>query len=134
VMGLYEAYEQDEESVLLVDENGNLCEGPGFNVFILKGNTLSTPKKGVLQGITRKTVLELAHNAGFNVLETNIQPAVALTADEVFATSTAGGIIPITQLNNTPVGQGEPGPITQQLISAYWELHDHPDYGLSINL
>ena len=132
VMGLYEAYDQDAESVLLVDEQGNICEGPGFNVFIVKGNTLSTPQRGVLEGITRKTVMELAGRAGMSVLETDVQSADALAADEVFATSTAGGIMPVTQLNNLPVGNGEPGAITQQLIDAYWALHFDDQYGVLV--
>ena len=129
VMGLYDAYEQGAESTLLVDEEGNLCEGPGFNIFVVNGSTLMTPKRGVLEGITRKTVLELGHKAGLTVIETDIQPEIALSADEVFGTSTAGGIIPVTELNGAAVGQGEPGPITQQLTTAYWALHDDPKYG-----
>ena len=133
VMGLYEAYDQNAESVLLVDEQGNLCEGPGFNIFVLKGNQLMTPKRGVLEGITRKTVLELGYLADLIVLEADIQPETALDADEVFATSTAGGLMPITRLNGQPVGDGEPGPVTQRLKEAYWALHDDPRYGLPVD-
>lgn len=128
VMGLYEAYEQGAESTLLVDEQGNLCEGPGFNIFVLSGSTLMTPKRGVLEGITRKTILELGRKAGLNVIETDIQPEIALAADEVFATSTAGGVIPVTKLNGMPVANGEPGPVTNQLRRAYWSLHEDPKY------
>ena len=132
VMGLYEAYDQQAESVLLVDEQGNLCEGPGFNIFVVQGNTISTPQHGVLQGITRKTVMELASRAGMTVIETDISPAAAQSADEVFATSTAGGIMPVTRLNQLPVGNGEPGFITRELMDAYWELHFDDEYGLLI--
>ena len=132
VMGLYEAYDQNAESVLLVDEQGNLCEGPGFNIFVLQGNQLMTPKRGVLEGITRKTVLELGREAGLSVVETDIQPDMALCADEVFATSTAGGVMPVTALNGEPVGAGEPGAVTQALRQAYWDLHDDPRYGLVV--
>lgn len=123
VMGLYEAYDHGAESVILVDDRGNLCEGPGFNIFLVRGNRLSTPRAGVLEGITRKTVMELASNLGLPMMEADLAVNLALEADEVFATSTAGGIMPITRVNNRRVGNGEPGAITQQLITAYWELH-----------
>jgi branched-chain amino acid aminotransferase len=113
VLGLYEAYEQNAESVLLVDSAGNLCEGPGFNIFVLKGNTLSTPQSGVLQCC-------------------DVTPAMAMQADELFVTSTAGGPMPLTELNGQPVGEGavadEPGPVTEKIIAAYWALHDDPAY------
>ena len=92
VLGLYEAYEQNAESVLLVDSAGNLCEGPGFNIFVLKGNTLSTPQSGVLQGL--------------EVQRRDVTPAMAMQADELFVTSTAGGPMPLTELNGQPVGEG----------------------------
>ena len=128
VMGLYEAYDKEAESVLLVDGEGNLCEGPGFNVFFLKGNTLSTPQAGVLQGITRKTVLALAEQQGLEIHIADIHRSAAAEADEVFVTSTAGGPMPVTVLDGREINQGEPGPITQQLRQAYWDLHNDPAY------
>ena len=113
VLGLYEAYEQNAELVLLVDSACNLCEGPGFNIFVLKGNTLSTPQSGVLQYC-------------------DVTPAMAMQADELFVTSTAGGPMPLTELNGQPVGEGavagEPGPVTEKIIAAYWALHDDLAY------
>ena len=134
VMGLFEAYDQGAESALLVDEQGYLCEGPGFNIFVVKGNCISTPKSGVLEGITRKTVLELAEKAGFEVRKTNILPAEALDADEIFATSTAGGVMPVSQLNHQPLGQGAPGPVTLLIKQAYWDLHRDERYSKAIDL
>ena len=133
VMGLFEAYDYGAESVLLVDDRGNLCEGPGFNIFVVKGDSISTPQNGVLEGITRKTVMELATRNAMPVMQTDISVAAALAADEIFATSTAGGIMPVTQLNNRPVGHGEPGPVTRQLIEDYWELHFDDHYSLPID-
>jgi branched-chain amino acid aminotransferase len=132
VLGLYEAYDRGAESVLLVDENGYLCEGPGFNVFIVQGRQLVTPQSGVLQGITRKTILELGNSLGLDVCEADITSELALQADEVFVTSTAGGLMPVITLNGTPVGDGEPGPLTRQLKQAYWKLHDDPRYALPV--
>jgi len=132
VLGLYEAYDRGAESVLLVDEQGHLCEGPGFNVFIVKGKSLLTPQSGVLQGITRQTILELAPTLGLQAEEGAITEAMAKSADEVFVTSTAGGVIPVICLNGEPVNEGEPGKVTQRLSEAYWGLHDEPQYTLPV--
>jgi len=64
VSGLYEAYDRGGETVLLVDRGDNVVEGPGFNVFAVKDGVISTPSQGVLEGITRKTVFELASKHG----------------------------------------------------------------------
>ena len=64
VMGLYEAYERGGETAVVVDEQGDLVEGPGFNVFTVHGGTLITPARGMLKGVTRRTVLELARGGG----------------------------------------------------------------------
>ncbi|MCT2531900.1 aminotransferase class IV [SAR92 clade bacterium H231] len=132
VLGLYEAYDRGAESVLLVDEQGYLCEGPGFNVFIVKGKSLLTPGSGVLQGITRQTILELAPTLGLQAEEGAITEAMAKGADEVFVTSTAGGVIPVICLNGEPVNEGEPGKVTQRLSEAYWGLHDEPQHSLAV--
>ncbi|MGX4675851.1 aminotransferase class IV [SAR92 clade bacterium H246] len=132
VMGLYEAYDRGAESVVLVDDAGNLCEGPGFNIFVVKGSSICTPHTGVLHGITRKTILELAQAQGFDVRTCDVSVAMAMEADELFATSTAGGPMPVIRLNGQPVADGEPGVVTQQLIAAYWALHDDSRYGLVV--
>ena len=64
VMGLFEAYDRGGETAVVVDAQGNLVEGPGFNIFAVNGNTITTPARGVLEGITRRTVIELATGYG----------------------------------------------------------------------
>ena len=129
--GLLEAYERGGETVILVDAEDNVVEGPGFNVFAVEYGTISTPDCGVLEGITRKTIIELAERG--IVLEARPVPADDLRqADEVFLSSTAGGIIPVTMVDNEAVGDGEPGPLTRQLREAYWELHDDPRFSLPV--
>ena len=119
VLGLYQAYEQNAESVLLVDNPGNLCERSGFNIF-------------VLMAVTRLTVMELAERQGLEVQRRDVTPAMAMQADELFVTSTVGGPMPLTELNGQPVGDGavagEPGPVTEKIIAAYWALHDDLAY------
>ena len=130
--GLLEAYERGGETVILVDAEDNVVEGPGFNVFAVKDNEISTPDRGVLEGITRKTVIELAAERGIS-LEARPVPADELRrADEAFLSSTAGGIIPVTTVDGEAVGSGEPGALTLRLRDAYWELHDDPRYSLPV--
>jgi branched-chain amino acid aminotransferase len=130
--GLLEAYERGGETVILVDAEDNVVEGPGFNVFAVKNGVISTPDRGVLEGITRKTVIELATEQGIP-LEARSVPADELRhSDEVFLSSTAGGIIPVTMVDGETAGSGDPGPLTRRLRDAYWDLHDDPRYSLPV--
>jgi len=130
--GLYEAYERGGETVILVDWDENVVEGPGFNVFAVKDGGAFTPSRGVLEGITRKTVIELAAELGIP-LEVRPVPADEVrAADEVFISSTAGGVIPVTTVDGKPVGAGEPGPVTWRLREAYWDLHRDPRFTLPV--
>jgi branched-chain amino acid aminotransferase len=133
VMGLFEAYDCGGETVVVVDAYGNLVEGPGFNVFAVNGSTLTTPGQGVLEGMTRRTTIELAPECGYEVLLRNLPADEALAADEVFITTTAGGLIPITKIDGQAIGAGAPGPATQKLQKRYWELHEDPQYTLQID-
>ncbi|MGK0270411.1 MAG: branched-chain amino acid aminotransferase [Cocleimonas sp.] len=135
VMGQFEAYKKSCETVALVDKNGNITEGPGFNIFVVKGNTITTADTGVLRGITRKTTIELAIELGYEMIETDVSPESVRSADEVFATSTAGGIMPISTVDNQAIGSDRVeniGPITQQLQKHYWLLHDDMRYSTQI--
>lgn len=126
VMGLFEAYDRGGETAVVVDTRGNLIEGPGFNIFAVKDRTFTTPARGVLEGITRRTAIELATEYGYEVVQRNLPADEARTADEVFVTSTAGGIIPITKIDGRAIGSGTPGPVTQELQDGYWALHEDP--------
>jgi branched-chain amino acid aminotransferase len=131
-LGLYEAYDRGGETVVLVDREDNVVEGPGFNVFAVKDGRIATPSRGVLEGITRKTVIELA--AGHEIaLEQRAVPANEVRrADEVFLTSTAGGVIPVTRVDGEPIGDGAPGPVTLRLREAYWNLHGDPRFATPV--
>lgn len=119
-MGLLEAYDAGADTVIVVDRNGDVAEGPGFNVFIAEQGRLATPAAGVLDGITRRTVLELCAEMGIACATESIPPARVHAADEVFVTSTAGGLISVTRVDGRPVGAGMPGPVTTRLTDAYW--------------
>ena len=131
VMALYQAYEADAETALLVDADGGVAEGPGFNVFAVVDGVLVTPQAGVLEGISRRTVIELARAEGLRVELRALPVAELRRASEVFLSSTGGGVIPIARLDGVPVGgraAGEFGPVSTRLQAAYWALHDDPRY------
>jgi len=109
---------------VLLDENGNLCEGIGSNIFVVKGNRISTPLgKYVLEGISRQTVIELARQEGFELVERDIDLYDAYTADEVFLTSTSLCLCPVVKVNHAVIGDGKvPGPVSKKLLAAYSKL------------
>jgi branched-chain amino acid aminotransferase len=109
---------------VLVDADGNITEGPGFNLFAYHDGTLLTPAHGVLEGITRRTVLDLAEEQGIAAKLETFDADVLRTADEIFLTSTAGGVMPVTVLDDQQVGDGQPGTLTMLLGQRYWEAHD----------
>lgn len=123
IRSLFEAYDRGGQNAVLLDADGNVTEGPGFNLFALKDGELYTPEKGALFGITRQTALELAHEMGIKTHETTFKADLLFSAEELFLTTTAGGIIPITKLDNQVVGFGRMGPITRQLYDRYWAEH-----------
>jgi len=133
VMGLFEAYDAGADSAVLVDAVGNLVEGPGFNVFVRRGERVITPERGVLEGVTRATVLELLVAENVQVSTELLPAATARAADEVFITSTAGGVMPVTRIAGQTVGDGLPGALTTRLNQAYWALHDDPDYTIAVD-
>ena len=133
VSGMYEAYDSDSDTVILTDEKNNISEGPGFNIFSFDKTGLNTPNKGVLEGITRQTVMDLAKEINLSVHLKSISLEMLEGSDEVFATSTAGGIMPITKINNKTVGKGIPGKITRKLYQNYWDRHTHPNWSESVN-
>ena len=131
-MGLYEAYERGGETAILVDREGNVVEGPGFNVFAVHDGVILTPDSGVLEGITRRTVMELASELGIPLERRAIPANEMRRAEEVFATTTAGGVMPVTKVDGEAVGDGKPGPVTSRLREAYWDLHRDPRYATPV--
>lgn len=119
-MGIFDAYDQGALVAVLSDSAGNVTEGAGFNVFSVKGGALTTPERNVFEGMTRRTVIDMARQFGIPCELTAMPRAQLKDADEIFITSTAGGIMPVTQLDGRPVGDGRIGPMTQQLQRSYW--------------
>ena len=132
ISGLYGAYENNAENVVLVDLDGNITEGPGFNLFAVKDGRAVTPKNGVLEGITRMTALELCGELNVEAVTETLTVEAVRGADEVFITSTAGGIMSVSKIDGAPVGDGEIGPVTQRLTSLYWEKHTDPNWSTPV--
>jgi len=108
---------------MILDVDGNIAENKSGNVFIIKDGALFTPKTdGVLGGITRATILELAQKLGIPVHEADLQPYHAVTADEAFFTATSYCLMPIVKVNGVALGDGAPGRLTRRLMQAWGEL------------
>ena len=126
--GLFEALDAGFDSAVLLDHKGNVTEGPGFNIFSLKGNVVRTPDTGVLEGITRRTVLELCAELD---LVTEVRP-IALSefmeSDEVFTATTGGGVAPVTRVNDRVFSNDAPGPVTKRISGTYLSWFDRPEY------
>jgi branched-chain amino acid aminotransferase len=119
IMAKIEARAAAVDQALMLDVHGHVCEAPGFNVFIVTDGVLKTPRHDVLLGITRETTMELAVELGFAVHETDLELYDAYTADEIFLTSTAGGLVPVVEVDGRIIGDGEPGPVLSALQDAY---------------
>jgi branched-chain amino acid aminotransferase len=132
VRGLYEAYDRGGETAALVDAEGHVLEGPGFNLYAVADGAATTPGEGVLEGVTRGTAAELLRRRDVPVAMRPLHADELRAADEVFVTSTAGGIMPITAIDGGPVGGGAVGPITARLIDDYWAAHRSPEWSTPV--
>lgn len=110
-----------DAAALMLDVNGNLCEGMGANIFLVRDGEIYTPREQyILAGISRSVAVELAHELAIPVHETDLDLYDAYTADEVFVTSTSYCICPVASVNGSaPSNSGIPGPVTGRLMDAY---------------
>jgi branched-chain amino acid aminotransferase len=133
VTGMLDAYEKGSDTAVLVDENNNITEGPGFNLFCINDSGIFTPDHGVLEGITRQSVFDLAKELHLPITKKSISVEELYNAEELFATSTAGGIMPITKVSGKEIGKGSVGNLTRQLHKLYWEKHSDDSWSTSIS-
>jgi branched-chain amino acid aminotransferase len=127
VQSMFDAYDRGRDTSCVVDADGHVAEGPGFNVFMVKDGVVHTAASGVLEGISRRTAIELCQRFGIPVKVAPVAVGAMRAADEVFLTSTGGGILPIAKLDGVPLPHF-PGPITQRLTEGYWAMHDEAAY------
>ncbi len=109
---------------LMLNHKGEVAECTGDNIFTVRDGQLHTPPvdAGILEGITRDAVMELARAAGIKVIERTMDRHDIYTADECFLTGTAAEVIPVVECDGRPIGPGQPGPITKDLLIRFHRL------------
>ena len=121
ILALRQAHAAGGEDAIMRGEDGDISEGATSNLFVVSGGELATPHlaAGLLEGITRSVVCELAAELSLPVTQRRVDPETLAQADEIFLTSSVRGIMPMTRLDGHPVGDGTVGPVTWRLIARY---------------
>jgi branched-chain amino acid aminotransferase len=123
VLARSEATDGGADEAIMLDTRGFVAEGAGDNIFAVRGNELVTPGvQTILAGITRKTILEIAPDVGLVPVERDMTPFDLHSADEVFLTSTYGGVLPVGSIDGRHIGQVAPGAKTLEILKHYEEL------------
>jgi len=109
---------------LMLNHKGEVAECTGDNIFLVKHGRLSTPPldAGILEGVTRNAVLEIAREAGMAVAEAPLTKHDVYIADECFLTGTAAEVVPVVKVDDRPIGSGKPGPVTRDLTARFHRL------------
>ena len=129
----FETYDRGGETVAVTDSQGNVTEGPGFNVFMVRGGEVHTAPRGVLEGITRRTVAEICGELGIPFHYKGFSAEELRAADESFISSAGGGLMPVTMVDNHALGNRQVGRLTRRLIDVYWAKHDDPTWTTPID-
>lgn len=121
-MAKMEANDHGYAEAILLNEAGHVCEGTGENIFVVRDEVIMTPpvSDGILEGITRDTVIALAQDLDFDIIESSLTRADLYTADEVFFTGTAAEVVPVGSIDHRVIGK--PGPMTVALQEAYFNV------------
>ena len=130
--GLFQAYQQDCDTVVLVDMAGNISEGPGFNIFCVRDGEIVTPGGTVLEGITRTTVKELCDELRIPFRLGQLSPDDLRGSEEVFLSSTAGGVMPIRYVDNIELSSTNEGSISLRLKALYRQKQEAGWHGTPV--
>ena len=136
ILAKIEANEAGYDDAIMLDHRGYVSETPTTNVFMIEGvDTIVTPTTaaGILDGITRRRVMKLAKDLGFNVVERDITPYEFMSADEVFLTGTKAEVVPVVGVSGRVIGDGKVGQITKRLLAKFAEIREDPSEGISID-
>jgi branched-chain amino acid aminotransferase len=127
ILAVREAQSRDATEALMLNARGEVAEGASSNVFVVKGGEVLTPPldAGILAGVTREVVFELAAALGIPAREKVLLPHEVLGADEVFVTSSLKEIAPVRAIDDVRIGDGRPGPVTLRLLEAFRENAPH---------
>ncbi len=120
VQARFQALDAGCDDSILCGPDGYLTEGSGYNVLVVKNGRVASPDYNVLEGVTRGALSELCKLENIPFELRKILPDELAEADEVFASTTAGGVMPVTRISNQPVANGEAGPVTRRLQASYW--------------
>jgi branched-chain amino acid aminotransferase len=118
--GQFEANDRGADFCVLLGEDGMVTEGPGFNIFIVANDRIVTPDAGILEGVTRRSVLELCEDLGLPIEVRPVPAAELRDADEIFLSTTAGGVMPATRIDGRIMGNDRPGPVSERVRDAFW--------------
>jgi branched-chain amino acid aminotransferase len=132
ILAKREAIAEGYNEALMLDTEGYVCEATGENIFIVRDGVIKTPPQGaILAGITRDSVMTLAEDLGYTVVEERFTRDALYSADEAFFTGTAAEITPIREVDRRVIGQGTRGPVTEALQQAYFQVlrGENPKYG-----
>jgi branched-chain amino acid aminotransferase len=121
VLAKIESTKAGYQEAILLDDNGYVCEGTGENVYLVRDGEIVTPgqSNSILDGITRRSVIQIARDLGYTVSERDVGRAELYLADEVFMTGTAAELVPVVEIDDHPIGAGAPGEITKVLGAAF---------------
>lgn len=124
IMAKVEATNAGADDAIMLDSGGFIAEATGMNLFVWKNDALYTPAvfAGLLRGVTRDTIIEIAGEAGYRVVETMLNRYDVYTADEAFLTGTAAEVAPIRQVDGRIIGEGKAGPVTRDLRARFQKL------------
>ena len=129
---LFQALDDGYDTTVLLDHNGLVTEGPGFNIFAVIDGSVVTPRSGMLEGISRKTVLEICEELGIPCAVNDISKDEFMDAQEVFTTTTAGGLVPVTRVNGHIFSNDVIGLTTAKILLTYWDWHKREDLVLKV--
>jgi branched-chain amino acid aminotransferase len=117
VLAKIESSKAGYDEAILLDQRGFVCEGTGENVYVVRDGDVLTPPQtaAILDGINRKSILQIARDLGYNVVERDLARAELYLADEVFLSGTAAELVPVREIDDHRVGSGEPGPMTREI-------------------
>jgi branched-chain amino acid aminotransferase len=116
----FAAKDAGRDVAVLLGPDGAVAEAPGFNIVAVLDGGLVSPEANVLQGISCRTMFEIAGGLGIRARYGRLMPEDLARAAEVFLTATSCGLFPVTRLDGTPIGDGGPGPITARLLNTYY--------------
>ncbi len=124
VLAKIESLKAGYDEAILLDEKGHVCEGSGENIFVIEDGVVYTPPQtaGILDGITRDAVITIAKNLGHTIVERDLARSEVYCADEVFLTGTAAEVVPVREIDDHPVGGGEPGPVTRGVQAVFEDV------------